>query len=248
MKILFILAGVVLFVCPVMAQSGPLTVDLADKNVDITTGFDGARLALFGVKNKNGDVAVVIKGPAKDTLVRKKQSVAGVWMNRDVLRYKDVPQFYDYALSDAEENILNADMRKEAGIGFDALKFSPDDSADLKPETVKAFQQALVRNKQADGFFPIEPKDIVFLSDTFFKTEFYVPSNVPTGEYVIETFLIDDGNILDKSVTNVKVAQVGFSFGVYRFAHSYSFLYALVIIFIAVVAGWLSNAVRRNNN
>jgi len=243
----------VLLVCitlvqPVLAKESVLTVDLAESNVDISTGFDGARLALFGVKGKDGHVAVVIKGPAKDALVRKKQSVAGVWMNRDALRYKDVPQFYDYALSDAEGNILNPDLRKDAGIGFEALKFSPHDSEDIKPEALKAFQQALVRNKQASGLFPIEPKDIVFLSDTFFKTEFYVPSNVPTGDFTIETFLIDGERIIDRNVTNVRVAQVGFSSAVDAFADSYSFLYAMVIVFIAVVAGWLSNAVRRNNN
>ena len=246
-RVFFIFVLVLFSSADLWAQGNVLTVDLAQDHVDITTGFDGAHLSLFGVKNNGGQVAVVIKGPLRDALVRKKSSILGAWMNRQSLKYEDVPGFYDYALSDAEDNILSADLRREAGIGFEALKFSPEKSK-LKPDALKEFQQALVRNKQAEKLFPVVPKDVVFLSDTFFKTEFYVPSNVPIGQYVIETFLIKDGNILDKRVTNVRVAQIGFSSGVYRFAHSYSFAYALIIVFIAVVAGWLSNVVRKNNN
>jgi len=240
----------ILFVCVfapkhLVAGEAFLSVDLAEDRVDISTAFDGAYLSLFGVKEKDGQVTVVVRGPKKDMVVREKKRTGGVWMNRQSVQYKDVPQFYDFALSDAEDSILDAETRKAAGIGFEALKFSTDEK--LSEQDHKNFQQALVRNKQEEGLFPFEAKDIVFLSDTFFKTRFYVPANVPVGEFVIETFLIDDGAILDRHSTQVKIAQVGFSSGVYRFAHSYSFAYAIFIIMIAVVAGWLSNAVRQNN-
>ena len=238
--VVFFLSG------PVVAQDSVLTVDLADDSIGITTGFDGSHLSLFGEKNKGGQVAVVIRGPKKDVLVRKKHRVIGAWMNRESLRFEDVPEYYDFALSDDEDSILDAQARKEAGIGFEALKFMPEKD-DVPAEKVKEFQQAFVRNMQAQRLFPVAAKDIVFLSDTFFKTQFYVPSNVPTGQYVIETFLIDDGKVLDKKTTQVKVAQVGFSSGVYRFANSYSFAYAMLIVLLAVVAGWLSNVVRQNN-
>lgn len=243
---LFIGAVVVLMGFSAYAQDNVLTVDLAQDHVDISTGFNGAQLSLFGVKKNGGQVAVIIKGPNKDFLVRKKQSAGGIWMNRSSLRFKDVPQFYDFALSDAEENILTDDLRKDSDIGFSSLKFEPVENK-FKEEERKDFQRALVRNKQAQGLFPLEAKDIVFLSDTFFKTEFYVPPNVPTGQYVIETFLINDNHIVDKRVTHVKVAQVGFSSMIYRFANSYSLAYAMGIVLLAVVAGWLSNAVRRHN-
>lgn len=243
----FMSVFVVVFSCSIArSQSDVLTVDLAQDRVDITTGFDGAYLSLFGVKERDGQVAIVIRGPKRDVLVRKKNRVSGVWLNSQSLEFKDVPQFYDFAISDAEENILNEDIRKEKGIGFAALNFTAQKN-DLKPKPLKEFQSALRRNKQVEGLFPVVAKDVIFLSDTFFKTEFYVPPNVPTGEYVIETFLINGGNIIDKRETKVMVAQVGFSSGVYRFANLYSLGYALIIVLIAVVAGWLSNAVRQKN-
>ena len=231
---------------PVYAQDRVLTVDLAQESVDITTGFGGAHLSLFGEKKDSGEVAVFIKGPISDALVRKKGRVGGIWMNNASLKFEDVPQFYDFALSDAEDEILNPETRKAAGIGFDALKFEPVDNK-LEEDERNAFQQALVRNRQESKLFPADAKDIVFLSDTFFKTEFYIPSNVPMGKYIIETFLIQDEKVADRHVTNVTVGQVGFSSNVFQFANSYSLAYALIIVMLAVVAGWLSNAVRRND-
>ncbi|NCT41134.1 MAG: transmembrane family protein [Alphaproteobacteria bacterium] len=242
-----ILVGVFLLSDFAVAQDKALTVNLAQDSVDISTGFNGAKLSLFGVKEKRGHVAVVIKGPLKNVLVRQKNSVFGVWMNNVSIAFDDVPQFYDYALSDKEENILDEDALKSNGIGLSSLKFKAEENS-LKPDEIDAFASALVRNKQVAGLFPMEARDIVFLSDTFFKAEFYVPPNVPTGDYVIETFLINDGDVLDKNETRVRVAQVGLSSSVYQFAHSYSLAYGLFIVFIAVIAGWLSNVVRQRTS
>ncbi len=236
----------IVFLNPAIASAQNLMVDLAQDSIDITAGFDGAQLSLFGVKEKDGQVAVVIRGPKKDMVVHKKNAVMGAWMNSESVRYKDVPEFYDFALSDDEDNILNAELRQKLGIGFDALKFVHD-NARLSTNAQKEYRQALIRNRQAEKLFPVVPKDIVFLNNNFFKTEFFMPSNVPVGDYVIETFLINDMTVIDKHETRVKVAQIGFSAGVYNFAHSQSLAYAIIIILIAVGAGWLSNAVRRNN-
>ena len=223
-----------------------ITIDLAQDHVDITTGFNGARLHLFGEVTQNGQVVITVKGPKKDMVVRQKSRIGGVWMNSDSMRFENVPQFYDFAMSDAESDVLDSAKRRALGIGFSYLKFDPKDD-DVSEDKRKRFQNALLREKQSEKLFPIEPERIVFLSDHFFRAEFYVPSNVPTGQYMIDTFFIRDGDIVEQKKTSVKVAQIGFAAGVKLFASSYSFAYAILIILIAVVAGWLSNAVRLEN-
>ena len=229
----------------VFAQDHPLTVDLARNHVDITTGFNGSHLVLYGVKAKGGRVAVVLRGPVYNATVRKKESVFGTWMNRTSVTYSDVPVFYDYALSAPEEELLSAVNRREMWIGLAALYFESDGDSDLSDEDKKAFKTALVRNKQAEGLFPKKAKEIQFMSESFFKTVFYIPPNVPTGHYVIETFLFSEDAVIDKRVTNLQVAQVGFSAGVDKFAESFAFAYALLIVAFAMFAGWFSNQVRR---
>ena len=72
-----------------------------------------------------------------------------------------------------------------------------------------------------------------------------MPSNLSTGAYVVDTYLIENEKVIDKRVTNLKVAHVGVNAGMHKFAYSYSFAYAILVVFIAVFAGWFSNAVRR---
>lgn len=233
-----------IFAGSVPVRANDLTVDLAQDFVDITTGFNGAHLILYGVKGAGQDVAVVVRGPKGDVLVRQKQKIAGAWLNRDSLKFEEIPQFYDYALSADQKEMLDDKILQEIGVGFEALKFKPVDDK-VSDENKKIFQEALLRNKQSIDLFPTHAKDVVFLSSTFFKTQLYVPPNVPTGNYSIETFLIGNGKIVDKNVTSVRVAQVGFSAGIYQFAHEHALAYAVCIVVIAAFAGWLSNAVRR---
>src|SRR5688500_8203071 len=160
------LAFLVLLPCAAMAapQAGrALTVDLAERNVDITTGFDGAELVLFGVKQQPGDIAVVIKRPTHKMVERHKRPVMGAWMNRESAAFANVPVYYDLAVSRAEDRLAPEDLRRDNEIGLDSLQFiylGAEDSA-----LAERFREALIRNKQAQGHFPLEPKKIQFLNN-----------------------------------------------------------------------------------
>lgn len=220
-----------------MAQAGRLlTINLADDKVNITTGFNGARLALFGVKKQAGDIAIVVQGPPRRMVVRRKDQVMGMWMNRDSLNFRNVPVYYDFALSKSAQSLAPAALLAEHNIGLNAMDFDPVVGRTEK-ETLERFKEALVRNKQRQGHFPLEPKNIVFLDNNFFRANFYMPADVPTGEYLIKTFLFEEGRVLDISETRLRVAQVGFSARLYRFAHFHSFIYGFVAVLIALTAG-----------
>lgn len=221
-----------------------LTIDLASDHVDITTGFNGANLHLFGVKDRNGDVAVVIRGPNKKMTVRKKNRVLGIWMNTEYMDFEDVPAYYDFAISkqfgfnDEDEILL-----RDNGVGLSTLVFEPDDVVPDR-ERVRSFQEALIRNKQVQGLFPLEGKNVEFLSENFFRTTMYLPANVPTGDYVIETLLFSGGKVIGRSTTNLAVAPVGLNARIYEFATQKSFYYGLICVLIAVFAGWGINVIR----
>jgi uncharacterized protein (TIGR02186 family) len=161
-----------------------LTVDLANSSVDITTGFDGANLILYGVKAQAGDLAIVLRGPDRTMTVRKKNRILGLWINTDGISFADVPSFYDFALS--KTSGWSAEQRQimlDNGIGIDAIDFEPASRETPNIERLRNFQEALVRNKQTQGLFPLQPKPIVFLNDNFFRTTMYIPSNVSAGTY-----------------------------------------------------------------
>jgi len=240
---------VVLLLCAGVARAqvvdNPLTIDLARDHVDITLGFNGAQLVLFGTKKREGDVAVVIRGPEVPAVVRRKDQVVGVWMNTKSVTFRNVPVYYDVALSRKEEDIGAAQTLKDNKIGLNTLDFRPDSSADT--ELVGAFQEALIRSRQVQGYFPLESKRINFLSGEFFRADFTVPPSVPAGDYIVQTYLIQNGEVEDMRETSLRIAQVGFNAKVFGFSRQHSFIYGLVAIFIAVTAGWGSYAFLRRD-
>lgn len=221
----------------------PLAIDLAQDHVDITTGFDGAHIAFYGVKEQPGAVAVVITGPPRDAVVRRKSRLMGVWMNTEGITFEDVPSFYDFALDRPAEEMAPPKLFREQGIGMDALMFDP--ASRPGPEDLKDFQEALIRAKQKRKLFPSQPGKITYISDSFFKAEFYIPPYVPVGAYQVKAFLIQGGEVRSVRTTKLRVAQVGASASIHTFAHDWSFVYGLLCVIIAMFMGWLSNAIRK---
>ncbi|MCH8835186.1 MAG: TIGR02186 family protein, partial [Proteobacteria bacterium] len=93
-----LLAGVVLLAAATPAYAAEeLVVDLSRSVVAITAGFVGSELLLFGATDGEGDLVVIVRGPLRDEIGRRKERVAGIWVNRDELLFTGVPAFYAVA-------------------------------------------------------------------------------------------------------------------------------------------------------
>ena len=229
------------------AYAEPLTIDLADNHVKITTGFTGASLVLFGSITQKGDVIVVLEGPERKSKVRRKEQIMGAWINRNWLSFKNIPSYYDYAISaDDESDVLPADKLKEKRVGVTALRFDPEKSR-YKAEVVSTFQDALIRNKQRQALFPLEPQKVGFISDNLFRADFHLPANVPSGEYKVRALLVRNNKVVYEQSRVLRVGYEGFNARIYKFASDHSFLYGVLCVFIALIAGWASNAIVRRN-
>lgn len=216
--------------------------DVASDHVDITTGFNGTTMHVFGVRHNKGEIAVMVRGPIRTMAVRRKESVFGAWTNRKSETYKDVPGYYNYAVSVPLENLAPLKILQEYGIGPQNLQFNKPDSTD--PDRI-LFREALLRNKAKQGLFIEQPAEILFLSSDFFRVDFYIPSNVPTGDYEVQTINFMNGKVVDVKTRAVKVAQVGASARINEYAQDHGLLYGLLCVALAVFAGWFSNRVRK---
>lgn len=232
--------AVLMVSAPLRAEDKILMVDLADQQISITTGFNGARLSLFGYKRQAGDLAVTVTGPQRPMVVRKKEPFLGLWMNREAISFLEVPVYYDYALSKPVQELAPPETLKKHVIGLGALDFRY--AGRKNEEKVNRFREALIRTRQTQGHFPLEPKKVIFLNNDFFRVDFHMPANVPTGNYIVRTFLFEEGRVADISETQMRVAQVGFNAGVYKFAHQNELAYALFAVLFAVFSGWFGYA------
>lgn len=228
-----------------------LALDVANDSIDISTGFNGARLFVHGVIEGEGDidnteVAIVIKGPVRQTVIRRKEQVLGMWMNLSHAVFDDVFSFYDLATSAAIPSLASADILRREAVGLNYLNFQANET-DLDTSSVATFREALIRSKQGIGHYALSEKDVTFISDKFFKAVFSMPPSVPTGQYTIDGYLFQNGEIIDSQTITLQVAQVGLNAEIFQFAQDRAFLYGLMAICLALVLGWSAHAFLRQD-
>ena len=209
----------VLVAAPVYAQQDTVTVDLAEDHVDITTGFNGANLSLFGVKNGGGQVAVIVSGPKHDMTVRKKEKVFGAWMNSTGITFDDVPVYYSYATSVPEGELAPEATLRNNNIGLESVQ--PTSASWFGQGLQGEYRNALVRNKQAQGLYPVEQNLIKTLSDNFFRADFYLPAHAGLGVYEIKTIYFRNNTVRDVKTKHLRVAQIGTSANIINFAENH---------------------------
>lgn len=235
--------GLTVIMVPIL-KAQDLVIDLADPIVAITTGFAGTDVLLFGATRSEGDLVIVVRGPQENHIIRRKERISGVWINRDEVQFTGIPTFYVIAANRSIEEfvpVLDADIHQ---IGVDNLIFKP---APLqKPvDDITQFSDALIRIKQRDGLYSAEPTELVYLGNGLFRTEVHFPANVAVGTYGIDVYLFQDGELVENQTTLLNVRKFGIEAGIFDFAHRHSLAYGVLAVLIASFAGWLANAAFR---
>lgn len=237
MKMLLLIACL-FFTAPAMAQQASLKIELAENHVDISTGFNGTRVILFGTtSDPDADVIVTLKGSENTMAMRRKGRVMGAWVNVKSVEFRRVPSYYDYA-STLSDSALTGDHAylKDHEIGLQNLEFYPED-ADEDAEVIASFRDALIGNMQKRGFYPLAGHTLQRLDPQFFKAVFVLPPGVPTGLYRVEAILVKDNAVIAKEVKNLQVGQVGFNARVYLFAQNFSLFYGVFAVVMALAIG-----------
>ena len=199
LRAVFLSIAVLLLAMPGAAQT-PLIADLSEHQIQITTGFVGTDVLLFGTVEPDSNVVVVVRGPEEETTVWRKGRYAGVWVNDRRVVFQRVPSFYAVRSSAPLEEIASEVTRMRHGMGAHFLRLrSLDDN--ISESDLEVFRAALIRNKQRDGLFATGGADISFLGGQLFRTRLHFPANVPTGFYDVEVFMMQDGRVTHAQTT-----------------------------------------------
>ncbi len=220
-----------------------LVADSSRHLVAITTGFVGTDVLLFGATEGRGDVVIVVRGPTRNEVTRRKGRHAGIWINEAEVTFTNVPSYYWLAASKPIDKLLKPEALDRHGIGVEHLAFGTQ--ARLGEKEIDEFRQGLLRNKVKEGLFTIRPRDIAFLGDRLFRATIYFPANVPTGPYTVQVFLVRDGRVAGAQTVPLNIAKVGIGADVYNFAHDNSALYGIIAIVIALAAGLFAGVIFR---
>jgi len=106
------------------ATAEPLVADLTSHLIGISAGFTGASVVLFGATDGPGDIVVVVRGPERDIVVRRKRQVAGIWVNAKGETFAKVPSFYSLASSRPLDTLTTPAVRAFHQLGIDNLHFA----------------------------------------------------------------------------------------------------------------------------
>jgi uncharacterized protein (TIGR02186 family) len=236
-----------LLLCPAGARAAdqPLIADLSTHYVAITAGFTGKDVVLFGATDGPGDVIAVVRGPYTDAVLRRKSRVAGIWMNTLQVTFTGLPSYYAAYSTRPLEEILPPAMSALHEIGIANLRMGFLEK-DRTPQQIAEFRAALIRERQQQGLFLDAAGGFTFLSDRLFHLPIAIPTNVPTGTYIVQIFLVRDKRVVSGQTTPLRIEQAGIDADVNEFAQRRALLYGIVAVIGAAVAGWLASLPFRN--
>ena len=225
------------------ARAEPLVADLSSHLITIASSYTGINRLLFGAVEEDGEVVVVIRGPAQPVIVRRKQRLAGVWVNRSWVRFDGVPGYYAVAATRPLAEFASETLLARHEIGVEHLRLEADkgrEEAEAEP-----FRLAIARNMRRAALYPRELGKVTWLGSRLFRTEIHFPANVPVGNYTAVIYLIRDNEVISAQTTPLFIRKTGIERRIFEYAHRHAFWYGLFAVLLAITAGGLAGVIFR---
>jgi uncharacterized protein (TIGR02186 family) len=242
---ILLLALLLLSPAAARAQEVPLVAALSRNDIEVTTGFTGASLVVFGSTEQpigpGGDeVLVIARGPTRPVVVRRKVSVAGlIWVNGPSARFADVPGYYVISGTRPAWQILPEDERQRNELGLDSLPLTSTGARS------PAFRAALLELERNSGLWLEDSEPVEIAGSRLFYVRLPLPAAVPTGDYRVEVLLVRSRRIVARQELAFQVDRVGAADRIATVAQAQPLLYGLACIIAAALAGWLGSVLFR---
>lgn len=237
---------------------------LTETNVQVNSGFRGARIVLYGAVfdplDRPSDVVVIVRGPEQPVRIARKTRVLGLWMNSRPVVFQGAPGFYIAASSRPLDEIAGFAELRRLGAGVDHLAIHAP--AEQRVETRYGirdmvvsrlgsdyldWRRAVVRLKEKGGLYAVDEHGVRFVDKGLFRAEIALPAEAPIGEYQANIVLFQGGRPVSGKLRTLTVAKVGAERGLYLWAHRRPWSYGLAAMAFALAAGWAaSRAFRRD--
>ena len=253
------LALLALLVMSAPAWSEALIVTLSRPTIAVRSNFAGTQIVVFGGIERDGgtvarqgyDVVAVVRGPADDTVVRRKDRVLGMWINRSSETYRDLPGYYAVLSSRPLGDIATDAQRTALGLGAATLvnpigRFA--DAEAVSPDgTPTLYGAALIETRAAEGLYVAIPDGVTFLGRSMFRGTAILPASVPIGTYHVDVHLFSGGALLKTTSEEFLLHKVGFEEVVSSLSRERPAVYGIATIALAFFTGWLGSVVFRRD-
>ena len=232
--------------------------DVSARNVAVTSSFNGTEIVIFGAVDNSQqpsaesgyyDVLIVVEGVPTRTVARRKNNVAGLWLNTAAATFDLVPSYYAIASTRPIDEITTEEFRATHGIGFQHLRFAPafGEAQGLSTEDLAEFRRAIIRLKRKQGLYVQDPFSVAFIGRSLFRATIELPANVTVGPFETRVYLFREEKLLSQYTVKLNLEREGVERHLHAFAFTYPALYGLMTVMIAVAAGLTASTVFRKS-
>ena len=235
------LALLLLLAAPAQAES--IVAGLSQNRVSITADFDGSEILVYGAVKRDApspegplEVIVTVEGPPTPVTIRKKDRVAGIWVNTEAVHVDAAPSFYAVATTGPLRSILSEtdDLRYRITLSR-AIRAVGAATESNDPGT---FIGAMQRIRLAERRYRVLQGAVEFTEQTLFRADIVLPANLTEGEYRVRLFLTRGGRVIDAQDRVIGVRKEGLERFLFNLAHDRPLVYGLLSLVLAGLAGW----------
>lgn len=231
-----------------VAADETIVTGLSKNRVEINTNFDGSNILIYGAVKRDTpapdgnrlEVIVTVEGPSTPLVLRRKEKVAGIWINRSSVVIDSAPSFYAVVTTGPLPDILShtEDLRYRISLPQVIRAIGISDEAENSPDFVEALQ----RIRLAEDRYRLEIGRVQLLQETLFRADVDLPSNLSDGNYKVRLFILRGGKVIDSQERYIGVRKAGLERGLFNLAHERPFIYGVISLLLAAFAGWAASA------
>ncbi len=223
--------------------------------IPIASDFRGADFTLFGALNNTDqlllaigqyDIVVTLEGPTDYMTVRKKERIAGIWINTSAITFTPLPESYSMASTRDITDVASPGTLRAMGLGVDHLSLKSAVFSGV-PDNVFDFQEAYRRLKLSSGIYRNDTTGVRLERTGLFWATLRLPANVPNGVHTARAYLFKSGEFLTQKELRLRVVKTGLEQAITDAAHNQPFAYGIFAVLIAAITGWGASVVFRKD-
>lgn len=246
-RVLFL---VLLLIAPA-ARAEQIVSGLSQNRVQITANFDGTKILVYGAVKRDApapkgpplEVIVTVEGPSTRLVIRRKEHVAGLWLNRAAVSIDKAPSFYAVATTGPIKDILTdtEDLRYSITIPHVIRAVGISEEASNATDFVEALQ----RIRMAEDRYRLAENTVQLVEESLFRADVLLPANLIEGQYRVRIFITRNGQVVDERDNLIDVRKAGLERFLFNLAQQQPLAYGAIALLMAALAGWAASAAFR---
>jgi uncharacterized protein (TIGR02186 family) len=232
-----------------------LNIGISSTTIAIVPDFAGTDVTIFGaIENvdpgllaRHGyDIVVALEGPRDRITMRRKERVAGIWINRHSVVFEAMPESYSMT-STRDLPLIASDLELVThAVGLPRARIVPS-SFSGRAEEVALYRDAFLKLKTESRLYQENPGGVKFVSSSLFAATIHIPADVPNGRHVIRAYLFKDGRMFDEKQLEMEVVKTGLEESITAAAFNQPLMYGVFAVLLAVLTGWAASLMFRRD-